>query len=386
MPIADDVSESSSGNGFLPPRGGLRSQRSRAVHIGMVESGQGDVDQPPGLSGSGQRDPGPSATPGHVPGTSPTVTPEAAAFQASMNQMSQDMLNMKNHMAEKDALIKQMVDEMQRQRNNPFGQQGGKGQGHQDAASDKGGMKLDERYFRRMETFSGDIQKYGSWKFDFLVCLGQADRELSRKLNIMMKEVAKKKEVLNDGWHVCDMDLGEGNISREMYDKYSGELYAVLCTLTGGEAKGIIKGLNMVGNHSDGFRAMAEMEKRFEVSTATTVLQAHLEVVSPPSLKPSEIIGGIHKWELKVAVLKERHQETLGPTLKLAILLGMIPKEYSELLIQQGHRGKDKMDYEDSKDWILMVANQRMQMHKPDTYGIRRSRERGRGEHHMPTM
>ena len=34
-------------------------------------------------------------------------------------------------------------------------------------------VTLDERYFRRMEKFEGDKQTYRSWRFDFLVAVGQ---------------------------------------------------------------------------------------------------------------------------------------------------------------------------------------------------------------------
>ena len=37
---------------------------------------------------------------------------------------------------------------------------------------------LDERFFRRVDTFEGDAQKYRDWKFNLLVGIGQADPEL----------------------------------------------------------------------------------------------------------------------------------------------------------------------------------------------------------------
>eukprot|EP00973_Karenia_brevis_P002143 290348-Karenia_brevis.AAC.1 len=38
---------------------------------------------------------------------------------------------------------------------------------------------LDEKYFRRMEKFSGDMGSYRMWMFNITVALGQIDGKLS---------------------------------------------------------------------------------------------------------------------------------------------------------------------------------------------------------------
>ena len=51
------------------------------------------------------------------------------------------------------------------------------------------------------------------------------------------------------------------------------------------------------------------------------MLQSYLEVISPPALKGvNDILTGIHRWEAKVASLKNRWDEELKDDLKLAIL------------------------------------------------------------------
>jgi len=232
---------------------------------------------------------------------------------------------------------------------------GGKGGKGEDGFKYK--PRLDERYFRRVKSFSGDPQVYGNWKFDFLTAVGQADSGLRSELKEMLKEVRLLENLEN--WEA----FASEKVSGDMHYKYSGELYSVLCALTEGEAKGAIKGLSAEGS-GDGFKAFAVLDKRFEVATATSILQAHLEVVTPPSLKGLEVVSGIHRWEQKVGALKERFGGTLDRNLKVAILIGMLPKDFQELVIQQNH-AKGEVQYDVTRDWVLNIANQRLQMHKP---------------------
>ena len=40
---------------------------------------------------------------------------------------------------------------------------------------------LDEKYFRRVDKFNGDVQKLRGWMFDLLVAIGQVDKDLAKK-------------------------------------------------------------------------------------------------------------------------------------------------------------------------------------------------------------
>ena len=50
--------------------------------------------------------------------------------------------------------------------------------------------------------------------------------------------------------------------------------------------------------------------------------------------------------------------------LKLAILIGVIPKDYQDMLLQAGITTK-KMEYEVCRDRVIQIATQRMQMSQP---------------------
>ena len=65
------------------------------------------------------------------------------------------------------------------------------------------------------------------------------------------------------------------------------------------------------------------------------MLHAFLEVVNPPTLRNwGEIIPGIHKWETRLGNLSNRYHEEIGNSLKLAIMVGMLPKEYQDMVMR----------------------------------------------------
>ena len=58
---------------------------------------------------------------------------------------------------------------------------------------------------------------------------------------------------LSDKWNPSEE--GEHQVKTEIYKKYKGELYGILCMVTGGEAKGIVRGIIDLGSGQDGFKA-----------------------------------------------------------------------------------------------------------------------------------
>ena len=120
----------------------------------------------------------------------------------------------------------------------------------------KGKAVLDERFFRRVAKFEGDAQKYRDWKFTVLVRIGQADPELSTHVKRMLLEGGKSGGVLPDTWHPVTV----GHLHGDIYDKFGGELYGVLVTLTGGEAKNVLKGIYESDEGGDGFKGMMFLE------------------------------------------------------------------------------------------------------------------------------
>ena len=150
-----------------------------------------------------------------------------------------------------------------------------------------------------------------------------------------------------------------------MYERYKGELYSLLCGLTEGDAKSVVRTVVDKGFAQDGFKAFVDLGRRFEAQTAASLLQTFIEGVSPPHIKSTgDIIPGIHRWEAKLAILKSRHGEEINGNLRIAIFLGMLPKEYQDMIMQQSVMLKD-VSYENWRDHLINVVNQKHQLRQP---------------------
>ena len=111
--------------------------------------------------------------------------------------------------------------------------------------------------------------------FDLGVAIGGVDEGLARELTRLGR--------LEDGdkW-----DPGEDrNLDMNIYDKFKGELYGLMCSITQGEAKTLVKSVVDSGKGNDGFRAFMILKHRYDLRNNATLLQAFLEVVGPPNLR-----------------------------------------------------------------------------------------------------
>ncbi len=145
-------------------------------------------------------------------------------------------------------------------------------------------VTLEEKYFRRIIAFEGDFAKFRSWLFDLSVAIGQVDKELAGELERLLKIPEQDK------WRPEEDRL----LRRDFYERYKSELYGILCSMTQGEPKHIVR--SIVGAHSeqDGFRAILALNHRYDQRTTATLLQASLDVVGPPALKSvNDVLVGV---------------------------------------------------------------------------------------------
>ena len=78
------------------------------------------------------------------------------------------------------------------------------------------------------------------------------------------------------------------------------------------------------------------LQARYDANTAASLLQCVMEVVSPPTRKNHQgIAKGITEWEVRVDGLKMKHDEELSATIKIAVFIGMLPREYQDMCFQQ---------------------------------------------------
>ena len=127
-------------------------------------------------------------------------------------------------------------------------------------------MVLDEKYFRRVERFEGDVSKFRGWLFDLMVPLGQVDQDLGREVQRVLSAGTGEKSA--DKWDPID----DGGVDLGIYTKFASELYGLLVSLTSGEAKSILKGMVDAGGGMDGFKGIMVLSSRFDTKTSASLL------------------------------------------------------------------------------------------------------------------
>ena len=129
----------------------------------------------------------------------------------------------------------------------------------------------------------------------------------------------------------------------------------------------------------DGYRALCVFQDRYDKRTSASMLRSYLDVVTPYAIKGvKDVVSGIHKWEGKVTALGSRHGENLNGKMKLAILIGMIPKEFQDMVLQNTGMSQ-KMQYQDTRDYVVSVATQKCSDREARTHGFGKSQHWGRG-------
>ena len=115
------------------------------------------------------------------------------------------------------------------------------------------------------------------------------------------------------------------------------------------------------GEQLDGFKAMLALQERFDVQTTSSILQALLEVVKPTGIKgDKDMVSGIMGWETLLGTLENRFGEVLSENLRTAILVGMLPKDHAEMVIEKGIlMGGGKLKYQESRDYLIKMAKEK---------------------------
>eukprot|EP00973_Karenia_brevis_P068612 9541515-Karenia_brevis.AAC.1 len=94
------------------------------------------------------------------------------------------------------------------------------------------------------------------------------------------------------------------------------------------------------------------------------MLSSFLEVVSLKVVKDKDLIPAIHLWERRVADLRSRYGEDIKRNLKLTVFMSMLPKDYQEEILKMGN-GDKKLEYENVKNYVLSLAQQRASSTNP---------------------
>ena len=143
------------------------------------------------------------------------------------------------------------------------------------------------------------------------------------------------------------------------------ELFGVLVQLCDGDAKTILKGMGESGDPVDGFRALMVFQRRFDNQTSANMLQAYLGVVRPAGIRSvMDVPKGIQAWESDTASLQNRFGEEVSEKIKAALLVGMRPKEFQDMVLQQ-YAKEEGLQFTEVRDYVMNIALNRVQMNTP---------------------
>ena len=214
---------------------------------------------------------------------------------------------------------------------------------------------LDEKNFRFMEKnpFDGSAGRWEEWSFHLKMTVTSIDSGCGEAL-----EDIKNKAALT-------RDAAAIRIDSEVKEKFSAELFRVLCWLTTGEANVVVRSVVETGAGFCGFAAWCRLVQRFNPRTPARVLQYLTTVLNPPQIKDvRHLERAVEDWEMRKGKLKSEFDEELSDNICVAILTSMIPRDLQDMVFQMGHTGEE-LRYKAVRDKVMGIANHRAQMTIP---------------------
>ena len=229
---------------------------------------------------------------------------------------------------------------------------GAKGTGRGGEGERRG--ELGERNFRRMDIFGADGE-WKEWYFNFGVQVKGANKEVAQVMGLVENLCFREGDLDVDG---IKFELDSD--AEAVVDKFGGELYVRLCELTKGEPNTVIRSVA----ERCGFVAWKKLYDRYNPRTPARALHAMMGVMRPKEITDGKKIGrSIDEWEMKVSVLKRDFGEEVSESMKLAIFVGMMPRDIQEMVYQG--MGSAKLDYKTARDKVRSLVEHRANMARP---------------------
>lgn len=221
-----------------------------------------------------------------------------------------------------------------------------------------GKVVLEEKYFRRIDKYSGEPGKWQEWLFNVCVAISSVSSECV----VAMEEIVKKAGEVKDVTTI--------EVNRVIRDKFGSELFGVLCSLTAGEANVVVRSVVQKGAGYCGFAALCLLSQRFNPKTPARILQFLSVILSPTPVKDVRLLErAVEEWELKRGTLKVEFGEELSDNIAVAILTSMIPRDLQDVVFQMGHAGQ-VLKYAAVRDKVMSIASHRAQMAVPTPMDI----------------
>ena len=134
-------------------------------------------------------------------------------------------------------------------------------------------------------------------------------------------------------------EFADINVDPKDIEVQSAQLFSLLCILTEGEAKTIVRG------QTDGFAAWLTLHKTYSRATLARTVRVLREALVPKKATTiSEVIMKITEWENKVTELETMEAlYKFQPMVKVALLTEICPDDVKDLIFQN-------MDIKNSED------------------------------------
>ena len=211
-----------------------------------------------------------------------------------------------------------------------------------------GKVKMDERFFRRVQQFDGIEGKWKEWSFQFKTQVKVADPWTGKKL----EEVQKMKA--ND--EMDDVFMEEED---ERVEKIGAELYSVLTSLLTGEPLMLVRSVQ----HGDGWAAWRKVFNRYNPRTPARALMAMMAAMQPKKIKDlREMSKAVEEWEVAVKVLRLEHEVDIPDQIQMALLTSMVPADLQDYIFQQA---EVMTTYAETRDKVMGLARNRVTMATP---------------------
>ena len=223
---------------------------------------------------------------------------------------------------------------------------GGGGQGQAVPSEGKRRQRtLVEKDFRRVDKFDGVEKNWKTFEFDFRI----AAKAVSPKVVEAMDQVALTDQVVTG----ASFEAADG-VSYEGMQERGLELFEILCGLTSGSAKIMIR----EAPDNDGFAAWQILSRTYGRRTLANSLRKYREAVNPKQAKEmNDIVGMIAKWENAVKELERTEQEKVPNMIKMAALTEICTGDIRDMIYQNVDTTKT---YEAMKEKVVSWVSNRV--------------------------
>jgi hypothetical protein len=139
----------------------------------------------------------------------------------------------------------------------------------------------------------------------------------------------------------------------------SGEFYEILCMLTSGDAKTLVRNVTSC----DGFTTWQVLKKTYARTTLAKSLRRYREAVNPKQVKNVvEIVGAVAKWEGEVKEVEKAEGLVMPPMIRMAALTEICTDEIRDMIFQNVDEcGADKeQTYRLMRDKIISWVSNRV--------------------------